>query len=82
MQEYRFPLEAMPMTAIDIDLVSGIRIKVFAGEGWRGHNINNKSLPGSPALCAGSFTIDILRSSGSGSRLGYALMEGSVDFDS
>ena len=28
------------------------------------------------------FTIDILRSSGSGSGLGYALMEESVDFDS
>ena len=24
--------------------------------GVKGHNINNKSLPGSPALCAGSFT--------------------------
>jgi hypothetical protein len=24
--------------------------------GVKGHNINDKSLPGSPALCAGSFT--------------------------
>jgi hypothetical protein len=32
-QEYRFSLAAMPMTAIDIDLVSGISIKGFAREG-------------------------------------------------
>ena len=50
--------------------------------GIKGHNINSESLEGSPALCAGSFPIDILKSSGSGSGLGYALMEEGVDFDS
>ena len=25
--------------------------------GVKGHNLNNKSLPGSPALCKGSFTM-------------------------
>jgi len=34
-QEYRFPLAAMPMTAIDIDLVPGISIKVPVSAWWR-----------------------------------------------